>query len=105
MNIFITYSRSSKEPVISLVKDLEELGHDVWFDHELNGGQSWWDNILANIRSCQIYIFALTKEALDSVACRRELDYAKALQKSSLPVLLENDISMAIVPRYLSNVQ
>ena len=105
MKIFITYSRASKAAVTSLVKDLEQLGHRVWFDNELSGGQSWWDNILSNIRDCDIYIFALNKEALDSTACKRELDYAKALQKSALPVLLEKDISIAITPRYLSSVQ
>ena len=105
MKIFITYNRLSKSAVIPLVKDLEQLGHQVWFDNELTGGQSWWDNILSNIRDCNIYIFALTREALDSTACKRELEYAKLLQKSALPVLLETDISMAIVPRYLSNIQ
>ena len=105
MKIFITYSRANKEPIEVLVKDLEELGHDVWFDEELNGGQSWWDNILSNIRDCEVYAYAITQEALDSTACKRELDYAKALNKSVLPVLIDRDISMAIVPRYLSNVQ
>jgi len=105
MKIFITYNRASKDAVIPLVKDIEQLGHSVWFDSELTGGQSWWDNILYNIRDCDVYVFALTREALDSTACKRELEYAKSLQKSALPVLLATDISMAIVPRYLSNIQ
>lgn len=105
MKIFITYSRSSKISVESLVKDLKQLGHEVWFDNELRGGQSWWDSILKNIRECEIYVFALTKEALDSTACKRELDYAQTLQKSAIPILLETNISMALAPRYLSNVQ
>ena len=75
MKVFITYSRSSKDPVVSLVEDLEELDHQVWFDHVLSGGQSWWDNILNQIRDCEIYIFALTQESLDSTACMRELKY------------------------------
>ena len=105
MEIFITYSRSAQTQVLSLVKDLEELGHHVWFDHDLSGGQRWWDNILARIRACEIYVFAITQEALDSTACIRELKYAEALQKSPLPVIMNAGISMAMVPRYLSNMQ
>jgi hypothetical protein len=105
MKIFITYSRSNQNEVTSLVKDLEELGHDIWYDQDLSGGQSWWDNILSKIRGCDLYIFAITPEALDSTACKRELKYAEALRRNSLPVLMRPDVSMAMAPRYLSNMQ
>ncbi len=105
MKVFITYSRSSKNSVQSLVEDLEELDHEVWFDHALSGGQSWWDNILHQIRDYEVYIFALTQDSLDSTACIRELKYAESLQKPLLPILMDTGISMAMAPRYLSNVQ
>jgi TIR domain len=50
--IFISYSRQSEAMAKSLVTDFESLGHDVWFDRELSGGQAWWDQILAMIRDC-----------------------------------------------------
>jgi len=105
MKVFITYSRTNKEPVNALVNDLQELNHTVWYDFDLRGGQSWWDNILDNIRQCDIYIFAMTAEALESTACKREMDYARALNKTALPVLIEKSVSIALMPRYLSNVQ
>lgn len=105
MKVFITYSRTNKEPVNALVEDLHELSHTVWYDFDLRGGQSWWDNILDNIRQCDIYVFVMTVEALESTACRREMDYAKALNKTALPVLIGKDVSIALLPRYLSNVQ
>lgn len=105
MKIFITYSRSDQQQATSLVKDLEELGHDIWFDQELSGGQSWWDNILSKIRDCDVYIFAITQQSLDSTACKRELKYAEALHKNSLPVLFKPGISVAMAPRYLSHMQ
>jgi hypothetical protein len=42
--IFISYSRESEAKAKSLVDDFESLGHDVWFDRELSGGQAWWDH-------------------------------------------------------------
>ncbi len=105
MKIFVTYNRLSQREVTSLVKDLEELGHEVWFDKDISGGQSWWDNILNQIRNCEIYVFAIAKDAIDSTACMRELKYAEALGKTPLPVLIKNDVSLAIAPRYIANVQ
>lgn len=105
MKIFITYSRSDQQQATSLVRDLEELGHDIWFDQELSGGQSWWDNILSKIRDCDVYIFGITRDSLDSTACKRELKYAEALNKNSLPVLFKQNISVAMAPRYLSHMQ
>lgn len=105
MKIFVTYSRLSQPEVASLVKDLEELGHEVWFDKDISGGQSWWDNILNQIRNCEVYVFAIAKDSIDSTACIRELKYAEALGKAPLPVLIKNDVSLAIAPRYIANVQ
>ena len=44
-NIFISYNREDEDKTKALVDDIEELGHTVWFDHELSGGQKWWDTI------------------------------------------------------------
>ncbi len=50
--IFISYSSKDRAIVGKLAEDLSALGHDLWYDKELSrtGGQSWWDNILAQIR-------------------------------------------------------
>lgn len=105
MKVFITYSRTNKEPVNSLVEDLQELNHTVWYDFDLRGGQSWWDNILDNIRECDIYVFAVSAQALESTACKREMEYAKSLNKAALPVLFDKTVSIALMPRFLSTVQ
>lgn len=105
MKIFVTYSRSCYPEVAALVKDLEDLGHEVWFDKDISGGQSWWDDILSQIRNCEVYVFSMAKDAIDSTACMRELKYAEALGKAPLPVLIKNDFSLPLAPRYISNVQ
>jgi formylglycine-generating enzyme required for sulfatase activity len=90
MHIFISYSSKERELVTTLADDLQALGHEVWFDRELNrtGGRKWWETILANIRQCDLFIFALTPSSLASEACRREYRYANALQKNVLPIML-----------------
>lgn len=103
--VFISYNREYESIVRLLEKDIEALGHSVWFDQELSGGQSWWDKILETIRHCDIFVLALSPEALDSIACNREYDYAARLGKPILPVLVADGISSNLLPPALSQIQ
>ncbi len=95
MRIFVSYSSRNRPQVKALVQDLENTGHDVWYDQEAAGGHEWWADILENIRACELFIFALTPESLDSEACRREYRYAHALHKRILPVRLNKVVNPA----------
>jgi hypothetical protein len=81
------------------------LGHTVWFDHELTGGQVWWDQILAKVRDCDVFIFVLNPEALKSTACKREYSYAHDLGKPILPVLVAEGVRTNLLPSALSQIQ
>ena len=105
MNIFISYNRKNSDMVNPLAKDIEAIGHTVWFDQELSGGQAWWDKILATIRDCDVFIFMLAPEALNSTACSLEYSYAFDLGKSILPVLVTDGVSTNLLPPALSQVQ
>jgi hypothetical protein len=89
MRIFISYAREDQAAVEVLNADLERARVQVWMDEELIGGESWWDTILEQIRSCELYIFALSPNSVGSRACQAELDYAIALSRPLLPVLVE----------------
>jgi hypothetical protein len=103
--IFISYDRASKDVVEQLVQDLTDDDVDIWFDQHLTGGQGWWNNILSEIRECEIFVAALTPDFLESKACQRELKYATDLQRILLPVRLSDKISADSLPSYLSELQ
>lgn len=104
--IFISYSRRIHE-VRQLADMLKSLGYEVWFDTELTGtgGQRWWDNILEQIRTCDLFIFALSAEALDSEACRREYTYAAQLNKNIFPILISQNAARRALPKELAQIQ
>ena len=104
-SFFVSYSRLDEARVRTLVDDVGALGHDVWFDQDLSGGQAWWDQILEQIRQCQIFVIALSPAALSSAACQREHGYAAALGKPILPVVVADGVSAALLPPALSQVQ
>jgi TIR domain len=103
--IFISYNHRSLDAVKTLAKDLEAAGNYVWFDQALTGGHRWWDDILANIRGCGVFVFALTPESVESYACKQELDYAAQLGKPILPILLSDKVEVNLLPHPLSEIQ
>ena len=103
-NIFVSYSRDSKDIAAAVADDIKELGHVVWFDHELSGGQAWWNEILATVRRSDVFVFILTPQALSSIACTREYGYAAALRKPILPVLVAEDVSTNLLPPALAQI-
>ncbi len=103
MRIFISYSKTRDE-VTSLEQDLQAMGHEVWFDHELTGGREWWDEILENIRACDLCILALSPQWLASFPCELEYQYSVALKKRLLPVMVQT-INPSLLPPALSVIQ
>ena len=97
MPIFVTYARKDRPAVEALGRDLERAHNSVWLDYELTGGQAWWDTILGQIRACDLYLFALSPESLKSRACNLELQYALAVGRPLLPVLIQ-DVHIAMAP-------
>ncbi len=89
MKIFISYAHEQREKVDQLEQILVNLGHSVWFDKQLVGGTPWWDEILEQIRNCDVFLYAMSQESSVSDACKSERDYAAALKKPILPIKLD----------------
>jgi len=105
IKIFISYSRENQDIINTLSQDFNELGHQVWIDKKLTGGQAWWGQILERIKEYDLFVFALSPESLDSQACKLERAYAHALHKAILPVLVADGVSIKLLPPELSAIQ
>ncbi len=103
--IFISYSRKSHAQVATLADDLALLGYSVWFDKELIGGHHWWNVILENIRFCEVFLFAIASDALQSTPCQREIAYAQSLNKPIIPILLDHDVPISLLDPALQALQ
>lgn len=103
--VFISYSRNNIDTITQLIDDLQAVGIDTWHDQTLTGGQRWWDNILANIRTCDIFIFSLSPESWESEACKSELGYAMQLSKPIVPVLVSDGININLLPSPFTEIQ
>jgi len=103
-NVFVSYAHQDRPLVGPLAQHLRKVGMDVWLDSELAGGQVWWDKILYQIRTCDVLIAAVSKDSLNSDACRSERNYAASLGKSVLPLAIET-VPTAILPLDIARLQ
>lgn len=101
---FVSYAREDAAAVERLAVALRTLRCDVWFDEALAGGQAWWDVILDRVRSCDVFVCAVSRAMLESVACMAELDYAARVRRPLLPVLIE-PMPAELLPSALAVIQ
>ena len=113
MRVFISYSSQQRPMISALAQDLEglfkiiqpDVAVSIWYDQELIGGHDWWASILDEIDACDLFVFGLSAEALDSQACKREVEYAHGLNKRILPVLITDDVDTGFLPETLQRIQ
>jgi hypothetical protein len=84
LKIFLSYARVDQPALQAVQEGLEALHHQLWIDRKLDGGQDWWNEILAQIRSCDAIIVAVSTALLESDAAEKEREYARRLGKPGL---------------------
>ncbi|MBZ0276007.1 MAG: toll/interleukin-1 receptor domain-containing protein, partial [Anaerolineae bacterium] len=104
MKLFISYSRDDKAWVYELWRAIrDKLRFDPWIDQDLKGATRWWPSILDEIEAAQCVIMVLTQRSLESIYCLAELNYALALNKPILPLMLKPCLEQ--MPRTLGPIQ
>jgi hypothetical protein len=86
MTVFVSYTRADESLVRALRQDLDRMGHQVWLDHEIHGGELWWREIIRTIQAARVFVFALSEASWKSVPCHTEFEYAQQLGVPVLPV-------------------
>lgn len=90
--VFISYSRDDASGSIESLVDVLSRGggHEVFHDRGIAPGEAWRDTILGWIRDCDLFLFVLSEGSLQSEPCMAELEYAQALEKVRVPVVIGN---------------
>lgn len=87
--VFISYSTVDKPHVQQIVELLRDGGFDPWFDHYIEGGRSWKDQLKSSINECDVFVYVLTPESIASEWCRWEFQQAIKLKKCVVTILLQ----------------
>jgi hypothetical protein len=89
--LYISYSRADKAFVTRLATFLYRAYDEVWFDEHRYGGDIWWDDLLWNLKACDIFIYLLSPQSVEATYCRAEYAEALRLRKQILPVVIRDD--------------
>jgi formylglycine-generating enzyme required for sulfatase activity len=96
--LFISYRSRDHREVDYIASQLRSLKHDdgipkytTWQDkYDLEAGKSWWDGIVDAIIACDMFVFHLSPDYLDSAVCMAELNYAVERGRPIIPIVLES---------------
>lgn len=91
MRIFLSYGHDNNEELVRRIKaDLEERGHDVWFDKsEIKFGDDWRHSITdAILKSNRVLSFLSKHSTRDPGVCRDEIAIAIGVKGGNIQTIL-----------------
>lgn len=95
MNIFISWSKRKSmnyaEKMKTLIENLDPSTEAFVSEVDIKGGEEVQDKIISKIKNCNLLVLCFTKENKISPWLLFEAGYAKALQKTVIPILFDDD--------------
>jgi tetratricopeptide (TPR) repeat protein len=93
--IFVSHSHLDNDFGTKFAQDLRRALNDesaVWYDvlGGLHGGETWWEKIIEELTARDVFIVALSPDAMNSSWVRLEIDMAFNENKFIIPVLHRN---------------
>ena len=96
--IFVSYAHKDSAAVFRLVEQLNERGYRIWYDEGIEPGSEWPEYIANHLLGAEMVLSVLTPSAVNSVNCRREINFALSKNKPVLTIYME-DIELPCRPR------
>lgn len=87
--IFVCYAHEDSAIVYPEIKWLHQQGVKIWYDEGISAGRIWRKEIAEAIQGASKFLYYVSKAALASDHCNREVDYALDKAFDVVPVFLE----------------
>ena len=100
--VFVSYDRADRHLTDRFIPLIRRVyGNDsVWFDDDIRGGADWWQMILTEIGQCDLFVYLISDDSLESEYCQAEMREAVRLKKQILPVIVRQ-----FNPPYPGNIE
>lgn len=103
MNVFISFAKEDKSKVSRLEEIVRHGGGRGWqFVYDLYGARDWATEIQYKIDQCEVFLFVITNNSLQSEWCLKELQHAALCQKPLVTVVFTSEID---IPDPINTIQ
>ncbi len=92
-HVMISYNHMSRETAVKVRDGIRKLGMKTWFDEDDIGGGSLVDAMAAGVEGSGAVVICYSEEYFNSPNCRQEAQFAFKLQKSIIPVRVQEKYS------------
>lgn len=103
--IFVSYAHKDSREVFELIEKLSARGYRIWYDEGIEPGSEWPENIANHLLHADMVLAMITNDSMESINCRREINFALSKNKPFLAVVLEKTKIPAGMELQLSSQQ
>ncbi len=103
--IFVSYAHKDSREVFDLIEKLSARGYRIWYDEGIEPGSEWPENIANHLLHADMVLAMITNDSMESINCRREINFALSKNKPFLAVVLEKTKIPAGMELQLSSQQ
>ena len=87
--IFVSYAHKDSPAVFHIVEQLNARGYRIWYDEGIEPGSEWPEYIANHLLRAEMVLSILSPNAVNSVNCRREINFALSKNKPVLTIHME----------------
>ena len=87
--IFVSYAHKDSPTVFRIIEKLSARGYRIWYDEGIEPGSEWPEYIANHLIGAEMVLSFLTPNAVQSVNCRREVNFALSKNKPVLAIYMD----------------
>lgn len=87
--IFVSYAHKDSPTVFRIIEKLSSRGYRIWYDEGIEPGSEWPEYIANHLIGAEMVLSILTPNAVQSVNCRREVNFALSKNKPVLAIYMD----------------
>ena len=103
--IFVSYAHKDSPIVFHIIEKLSARGYRIWYDEGIEPGSEWPEYIANHLIGAEMVLSFLTPNAVESVNCRREINFALSKDKPVLAIYMDKFDVPAGIELQLSSQQ
>lgn len=88
--VFISYAHLDSDAVLPCLEAMGQSDISLWYDEGIEAGSEWPEYIAQKVIDCDKFVLFMSKGYLNSVNCKRELNFAISRKKDILTIFVED---------------